>query len=123
MTLVTLKIQVHQNLTIIKVLPIMYLCLSLVKIWPLVQNADKAFTKSYMILVTKPNHFLRSSPMMCLCQFGENLAIGSEDRMQTRLFQSYMILVTKPNHFLRSSPMMCLCQFGENLAIGSDKNF
>ena len=28
--------------------------------------------------------------MVYLCQFGKNLAIGSDDRMQTRLFQSVL---------------------------------
>ena len=27
---------------------------------------------------------------MCLCQFGLNLAIGSEDRVQTQLFRKVM---------------------------------
>ena len=30
--------------------------------------------------------------MMYQCQFGENLAIDTEDRVLTRDFQSYMIL-------------------------------
>ena len=39
------------------------------------------------IKVTKiyPYSFIKVLLMMILCQYGPNLAIGSEDRMQTRL--------------------------------------
>ena len=60
--------------------------------------------------------------MIYQCQFGQNLAIASEDRAQC--FHSYMTLVTlkirprspKSDHF-KILPMVYLCQFGKNLAM------
>ena len=33
--------------------------------------------------------------MMYLCQFGQNLAIGAEDRVQVRLFHTYYLILIK----------------------------
>ena len=66
--------------------------------------------------------------MMYLCQFGQNLAIGSEDRVQTRLFIEWydpgdieiQVKVTKILSFLKVLLIMYLCQFCVNLPIGSE---
>ena len=59
--------------------------------------------------------------------FGQNLAIGSEDRVQTRLFQLHNpcdlenYVVTKVLSFIKAFQMMYLCQFGPNLALVQKK--
>ena len=64
---------------------------------------------------------------MYLCKFGQKLAIGSEDRVQTMFFtviwtwwpwklgQGHQSLI-----IYCGFPMMYLCQFGQNLAIDSE---
>ena len=64
-----------------------------------------------LVNVTKILSFNKVLPIMLLCKFGQNMAIGSEDSVQTRLFHSFMTLVTlnirsrspKSNNFLMSS--------------------
>ena len=46
------------------------------------------------IKVTKILSFLKVIPMIYLIEFSQNLAIGSQDRVQTRLFHSYTTTVT-----------------------------
>ena len=47
--------------------------------------------------------------MMHLCQFGQNLASGSEDRVQTRLFHGNMTMVTLK---IRSMSLKLIIPFG-----------
>ena len=47
---------------------------------------------------------------MYLCQFGQNLAIGSEETVQVTDIYSYIKVLS----------MKYMCQFGQNMAIGSE---
>ena len=59
--------------------------------------------------------------MMYMCQFGQNLAIGLEDRVQqTRLLYSYTSLVTlKIRSWSPKFILKILLMVSQNLAIGS----
>ena len=66
--------------------------------------------------------------MMYLCQLGQNLVIGSEDRAQKSPFLELYdpgdlgnkIKVTIIYKFLMVLLLMYLCQFSQNLVIGSE---
>ena len=63
--------------------------------------------------------------MMYLCQFGQNLAIGEEDRVQTSLFlyvpedHVYKVEVTKILQFVLAVPDKYMCKFRLNPSSGS----
>ena len=61
---------------------------------------------------------------MYTSQFGQNLSIGREDRVQTRHFQRAILpgwlWSQKSKLFIKVLQTMYLCQFGRSLAIGSE---